>query len=561
MFDYKWIHPDFRDLVAYNRLDDLDSVMARRDGQRMAPSHRSRDTLRLVLATSESVPATFYLKRDMASRWKDMARNMLIGRGFWTHARTEFEVLTKLAAAGIRCPRVIACVQQGGLRPRGCLLLESLPPSQPLGTFLSTRLKDASTAERDKFFTLLGSEVARLHACGVNQPRLYANHIHVAGEGDDWQIWFLSFGLSVAYHRLTTRQRTYDLATLMATLPRRLADDRDREAFFDTYLSDSHLEHRGTQIISEVARQVERLLTLRKIWEIRESDTDEHRAVRPLESLETGQMWIDRVFRSALKDAGIASFESMMTTTKGHLLRALPDRENWRLDLDAKNTGVQGAYLKKHHVRTAGSWLRAKLGSCPGKSAGRVEARNVARLARGGIAAMRLIAYGEKLHNDGLLESFVLTEELVGYTQLDHFLRQRFPIRRLDRPTPRDHRLDQLIREVAAVASKFHKLGYNHRDLYCCHFFIKEPQPSQFKVNLIDLQRVEHRRHFRWRWLVKDLAQLAYSAPRERISLTQRMAFVKYYLGVKKLSPEHKRLIRQVLAKQRLMERHLGMAA
>ncbi len=126
---------------------------------------------------------------------------------------------------------------------------------------------------------------------------------------------------------------------------------------------------------------------------------------------------------------------------------------------------------------------------------------------------MKLIAYGEKLHADGLLESFVLTEELVGFTQLDHFLAKRFAPRDRSHVTRRDHDLLHLLREVAAVANKFHRLGYNHRDLYCCHFFIKEPRPGEFKVNLIDLQRVEHRRHLRGRWLVKDLAQLAYSAP------------------------------------------------
>src|SRR5690606_27146294 len=115
-----------------------------------------------------------------------------------------------------------------------------------------------------------------------------------------------------------------------------------------------------------------------------------------------------------------------------------------------------------------------------------------------------------------LLESFILTEELQGFTQLDHFLQKRFPPLEGNRAAPRDPHLMKLIAEVASVAAKFHRLGYNHRDLYCCHFFIKETEPGEFKVNLIDLQRVEHRRHFRSRWLVKDLGQLAYSAPAER---------------------------------------------
>jgi hypothetical protein len=57
---------------------------------------------------------------------------------------------------------------------------------------------------------------------------------------------------------------------------------------------------------------------------------------------------------------------------------------------------------------------------------------------------------------------------------------------------------------------------------------------------------------------VKDLAQLAYSAPSAHVSCADRMAFLKRYLGVSKLGPGEKRLVRQVLAKQKLMEWQLG---
>ncbi len=78
------------------------------------------------------------------------------------------------------------------------------------------------------------------------------------------------------------------------------------------------------------------------------------------------------------------------------------------------------------------------------------------------------------------------------------------------------------------------------------------------EIRLIDLQRVQRRRWFRRRWIVKDLAQLAWSAPRRCIKSTHKMAFIREYLGVRKLTPAHKRLIRAVLAKQRRMERRLG---
>jgi hypothetical protein len=150
----------------------------------------------------------------------------------------------------------------------------------------------------------------------------------------------------------------------------------------------------------------------------------------------------------------------------------------------------------------------------------------------------------------------VLTQELAGFTQLDQYLKHHFA--GIGQAPSQRTALRTLTYDVADLARKFHQLGYNHRDFYCCHFFVKETEPARYQIHLIDLQRVEHRKHLRRRGIVKDLAQLAYSAPREQISCSDKLAFIKRYLGVVKLRPQDKRLIRQVLAKQTLMEWQLG---
>ncbi len=280
-----------------------------------------------------------------------------------------------------------------------------------------------------------------------------------------------------------------------------------------------------------------------------------------LQPADDGQMWLDARIEPQLQQAGLTDFDSVMATFDGRCLRALTDRENWRLSLQNKQQ-TRGAYLKKHHVRTWLTRLRARLGTGPGETSGRVEAHNVGALTANGIEVMRLMAYGEKLHADGLLESFVLTEELEDYTDLHTFLHHRFPPLSIPVSTAaRDRDLAQLIREVARVARRFHQAGFNHRDLYCGHFYIRESVPGEFHIRLIDLQRVQHRRRFRRRWIVKDLAQLAWSAPRDRIKCTDKLAFMRCYLGVGKLRPADKRLIRAVLAKQRMMQRRLGIEA
>jgi len=283
-------------------------------------------------------------------------------------------------------------------------------------------------------------------------------------------------------------------------------------------------------------------------------------AQTPAPGLDAAQLWINNNYRETLAEAGLDSFAALMSTTDGRLMRALPDRENWRVEIHGPHQQVRGAFLKKHHVRSVGTWLRPRLGASIAATPGRVEAENVARLESAGIRAMPLIAFGERLHRGGLLESFILTEELRGYLQLDHFLRQRFAnLNRAPRTRQRSREFDRLVAQVADVAGRFHRLGYNHRDLYCCHFFIREGSPGEFDVRLIDLQRVQQRRRWRRRWVVKDLAQLAYSAPRDVVSCTRRLAFFRAYLGVAKLGPADRRLLRDVLRKQKLMELKLGL--
>jgi len=280
-----------------------------------------------------------------------------------------------------------------------------------------------------------------------------------------------------------------------------------------------------------------------------------------LEQTADGKMWLDASFRARLEGAGLTGFEAVMRASRGQCLRVLPDRENWRLELNQPGARSGGFYLKKHHVRTVPSRVRAVLGAAAGETPGRIEADNVGRLATAGVGSMRLVAFGEQLSRDGRLESFVLTEELEGFEPLDDFLRRHFGPAVPEPHSSCDRRLRRLLRETASVARRFHAAGYNHRDFYCCHFFVREAVPGRFEIRLIDLQRMQQRRRLRRRWLVKDLAQLAYSAPRDRVGCKLRLAFLRHYLGVDKLRPGDKRLIRQVLRKQKLMERRRGTSA
>ncbi|MEN6407798.1 MAG: lipopolysaccharide kinase InaA family protein [Thermoguttaceae bacterium] len=260
--------------------------------------------------------------------------------------------------------------------------------------------------------------------------------------------------------------------------------------------------------------------------------------------------WIDPEFQPLLQHAGWDQFDRVMAATDGFCWRSMPDRENWRFDLPDGDGGQRRVYLKKHHVR-----LKQRRRT---KTAARIEAENTLRLREIGVPNMRVIAFGERFRDDGLVESFLITEELAGFFELQFFLPERFATRPRKVTVGRDRTLDDLIRRTAELARTFHDAGFNHRDFYAGHFFVRESPPGQFELRLIDLQRVQHRKRWRRHWIVKDLAQLAWSVPPELISCTHRLAFMRTYLNTAKLRPDDKRLIRAVAAKQQWMQRRLG---
>ncbi|ORU92071.1 MAG: lipopolysaccharide kinase [Cycloclasticus sp. symbiont of Poecilosclerida sp. N] len=152
-------------------------------------------------------------------------------------------------------------------------------------------------------------------------------------------------------------------------------------------------------------------------------------------------------------------------------------------------------------------------------------------LTKIGIKTMTLAAYGRRGWNVAELESFVITESLEPAVSLEDLSMgwvKNKPDLKLKRA---------LIRHVAAITRQLHDNGINHRDLYICHFLLKESDlksalnVDELPLYLIDLHRVQIRDFVPERWRVKDLAALYFSSM--HIGLTQRdfYRFIKAYSG------------------------------
>lgn len=108
---------------------------------------------------------------------------------------------------------------------------------------------------------------------------------------------------------------------------------------------------------------------------------------------------------------------------------------------------------------------------------------------------------------------------------------------------------ERLIRQTADIARNMHAARLHHQDFYLGHL-LQERRPGphdETRMYVIDLGRVRpHGPLFARRWIVKDLAQLNFSAKSAR--KTDRLRFLQRYLN-RRLTKADRGLIRSILAK------------
>lgn len=146
-----------------------------------------------------------------------------------------------------------------------------------------------------------------------------------------------------------------------------------------------------------------------------------------------------------------------------------------------------------------------------------------------GIDTMRLVGYGKQGRHPAYRRSFIITEELKPTVSLEDFCRNW----KMHPPPAKLKRA--LIERVAQIARALHDNGIVHRDLYLCHFLLdtsKDPfAPGETtpRLFLIDLHRVEQRRHIKRRWRIKDVAGLYFSSMDIGLTRRDHMRFIQSY--------------------------------
>lgn len=113
-----------------------------------------------------------------------------------------------------------------------------------------------------------------------------------------------------------------------------------------------------------------------------------------------------------------------------------------------------------------------------------------------------------------------------------------------------------LIRAAAGLTREMHWTGFNHRDFYLCHIYVKECHDEAFELRVIDLQRAGYRRWFQRRWFIKDLSQLHYSSRSLPLNNWDRLRFYAWYRNGTSSRTARRHWLRRILRKSRGIAKH-----
>ena len=232
------------------------------------------------------------------------------------------------------------------------------------------------------------------------------------------------------------------------------------------------------------------------------------------------------ILRDELKDLwGDQDIFKQMQQLRGEVAREVPGRQTLRFELNGKfyyrklHTGIGWGEILKNLVcfrlpiiGAANEWYALN------------------RLAEIGVHSFVPVAYGEKYRNPAKRLSFIVTRELTGTQQLDHYLNER---KGMD-----FHEKRVLLREMAHIARSIHQHGINHRDLYLCHFLVDLASMDKWKqtgekpvLYLADLHRAQMRMQVPRRWLVKDIASICFSMMEIGLPIKDILRVLVYYFG------------------------------
>jgi hypothetical protein len=256
---------------------------------------------------------------------------------------------------------------------------------------------------------------------------------------------------------------------------------------------------------------------------------------------------VDQDYRDAFTKLGLNSIDDVFSFSAGETI-SKKNLAAYRSRIKFEtNSPKQVLYLKRYDTPPVLLQLKNWFAQRAAKSCGRTDFETSLEIDRLGINTPKVIAFGEQ---KGLLfekRSFFIAENIPDADAIERKLPLCFYELQINKSEKK-----KFIEDAAAFIKKFHETGFRHRDLYFSHIFYD----GTGRFFLIDLSRVFRPLFLKQYYLVKDIAQLFYSAPAKSFSNTDRLRFYFAYTGRRSLTGKDKRFIMKVIKKVSRIARH-----
>ena len=287
-----------------------------------------------------------------------------------------------------------------------------------------------------------------------------------------------------------------------------------------------------------------------------------------METWDGGKLVVNHSFANLLRRQHWTTFSVIWArTAEAAIAKKLrTDRVTLRFTLE--DAGRERAfYIKRHGRSSLKEYIKPLLSLRWPILGARNEWNALLAFHAAGLPTMIPVAMGQQGSN-----SFLITEALENCTKLSELQNsdlgsdtdesttgksRPIAIRRIDAAHSGGIDRRSIVQHVAQLTRRMHGAGLHHQDYYLGHLLVPgsavRGEIPLDRIYVIDLGRVREQQPLSTRWIVKDLAQLNYSA--SEASLTDRFRFLREYLG-HRLGPTDKKLIASITRKTATIARH-----
>ncbi len=215
----------------------------------------------------------------------------------------------------------------------------------------------------------------------------------------------------------------------------------------------------------------------------------------------------DPLLLDALRSEGLDTVEGAFAYGGGEDLTKpdLAHRRRTHLRITDSAGRMRDLYLKRYGRESLKDRIRRRWTYGRRRSPAGVEFDNIRAARNAGIETMREVLYAQQFDLFGATRSYLIVTAVPGDALercFEDYLR-----------AASEREILALTQQLGAMVRTLHDADYVHRDLYTSHVFL-DHSVEHPRLYLIDLARMFSPRIRRFRWRVKDLSQLKYSAPR-----------------------------------------------